>query len=208
MVFGRAAPLGVEIDAVVVRVPSHVVPVRKGCHRQRRRHLHALGLGADKLTAPLLKIWTLDSRSRQKTSTAACHNSGRLPGKGIMWGYGPSAANNFPADKSAAPVHLTDPVMSAAHIQRDALASKPQFFQKRPDLLMIILRTESTSTSMSTKLMSSKPSTHKNTSRNSSYKLYQPGASREGTHPTSFLALALCNKNLSEKRGALLSIVG
>ena len=29
MVFGRAAPLGVEIDAVVIRVPSHVVPVRK-----------------------------------------------------------------------------------------------------------------------------------------------------------------------------------
>ena len=30
-----------------------------------------------------------------------------------------------PADTSAAPVHLTDPFMSAAHIQRDALASKP-----------------------------------------------------------------------------------
>ena len=29
----------VEIDAVVVRVPSHVVPVHKGCHRQWRRHL-------------------------------------------------------------------------------------------------------------------------------------------------------------------------
>ena len=31
-----------------------------------------------------------------------------------------------PADTSAAPVHLTDPFMSAAHIQRDALASKPK----------------------------------------------------------------------------------
>ena len=41
MVPGRAAPLGVEIDAVVVRVPSHVVPVRKGCYRQWRRHLYA-----------------------------------------------------------------------------------------------------------------------------------------------------------------------
>ena len=29
VVTGRAAPLGVQIDAVVVRVPSHVVPVRK-----------------------------------------------------------------------------------------------------------------------------------------------------------------------------------
>ena len=44
---GRAAPLGVEIDAVVVRVPSHVVPVRKGCHRQWRRHLHACSLVFD-----------------------------------------------------------------------------------------------------------------------------------------------------------------
>ena len=44
---GRAAPLGVEIDAVVVRVPSHVVPVRKGCHRQWRRHLHARSLVFD-----------------------------------------------------------------------------------------------------------------------------------------------------------------
>ena len=44
---GRAAPLGVEIDAVVVRVPSHVVPVHKGCHRQWRRHLHARSLVFD-----------------------------------------------------------------------------------------------------------------------------------------------------------------
>ena len=35
---GPAAPLGVEIDAVVVRVPSHVVPVRKGCHRSIELH--------------------------------------------------------------------------------------------------------------------------------------------------------------------------
>ena len=108
LVLGRAAPLRVEVDAVVVRVPPHVVLRRKGCHRQRRRHLHALGLVADKLTAPLLKIWTLDSRSRQKTSrTAACHNLGRLPGYGIMGGYGTSAAYNFPADKSAASVDVT-----------------------------------------------------------------------------------------------------
>ena len=44
---GRAAPLGVEIDAVVVWVPSHVVPVRKGYHRQWRRHLHACSLVFD-----------------------------------------------------------------------------------------------------------------------------------------------------------------
>ena len=41
---GRAAPLGVEIDAVVVRVPSHVVPVHMECHSQWRRHLHAPSL--------------------------------------------------------------------------------------------------------------------------------------------------------------------
>ena len=47
---GRAAPLGVEIDAVVVRVPSHiacVVPVRKGCYRRWRCHLHARSLVFD-----------------------------------------------------------------------------------------------------------------------------------------------------------------
>ena len=44
MVLGRAAPLGAEIDAVVVRVPSHVVPVHMGRHRQWRRHLHARSL--------------------------------------------------------------------------------------------------------------------------------------------------------------------
>ena len=47
MVLGRAAPLGVEIDAVVVRVPSHVVPVHMGRHRQWRRHLHARSLVLD-----------------------------------------------------------------------------------------------------------------------------------------------------------------
>ena len=44
---GRAAPLGVEMDAVVIVVPSHIVPVRKGCHRQWRRHLHAHSLVYD-----------------------------------------------------------------------------------------------------------------------------------------------------------------
>ena len=38
VMLGRVSPLGVEVDAVVVRVPSHVIPVRKGCHRQWRRH--------------------------------------------------------------------------------------------------------------------------------------------------------------------------
>ena len=38
VVLRRAALLGVEIDAVVVRVPSHVVPVRMRCHCQWRRH--------------------------------------------------------------------------------------------------------------------------------------------------------------------------
>ena len=48
---GRAAPLGVEIDAVVVRVPSYAIPVRKGCHLQRRRHLHARCLVFELVTA-------------------------------------------------------------------------------------------------------------------------------------------------------------
>ena len=47
MTLGRAGPLGVEIDAVVVRVLSHVVPVHMGCHRQWRRHLHARSLVLD-----------------------------------------------------------------------------------------------------------------------------------------------------------------
>ena len=44
---GRIAPVGIEIDAVVVRVPSHVLPVRKGCHRQRRCHPLARNLVFD-----------------------------------------------------------------------------------------------------------------------------------------------------------------
>ena len=59
MVPGRAALLGVEIDAVVVRVPSHVVPVRKGCHRQWRRHLHARSLVFDtNVSAPAKRAHT------------------------------------------------------------------------------------------------------------------------------------------------------
>ena len=41
------APLGVDVDAVVVRVPSHVAPVRKGRHRQWRCHLQARSLVLD-----------------------------------------------------------------------------------------------------------------------------------------------------------------
>ena len=47
VMLGRISPLGVEVDAVVVRVPSHVIPVRKGCHRQWRRHRHARSLVSD-----------------------------------------------------------------------------------------------------------------------------------------------------------------
>ena len=47
VVLGRVSPLGVEIETVVVRVPSHVIPVRKGCHRYWRRHLHARSLVSD-----------------------------------------------------------------------------------------------------------------------------------------------------------------
>ena len=43
----RIAPLGVDVDAVVVRVPSHVAPVRKGRHRQWRCHLQARSLVLD-----------------------------------------------------------------------------------------------------------------------------------------------------------------
>ena len=39
VVIGRAAPLRVGNNAVVIRVPSHdVVLLRNGCHRQRLRH--------------------------------------------------------------------------------------------------------------------------------------------------------------------------
>ena len=47
VMLGRVSPLGVEVDAVVVRIPSHVIPVRKGCHRQWRRHRHARSLVSD-----------------------------------------------------------------------------------------------------------------------------------------------------------------
>ena len=42
-----------------------------------------------------------------------------------------------PADTSAAPVHLTDPFMSAAHIQRDALASKPMCINVSKEICFI-----------------------------------------------------------------------
>ena len=47
VVLRGAAPLEVEIDAVVVQVPSHVVPVHTRCRRQWRRHLHARSLVLD-----------------------------------------------------------------------------------------------------------------------------------------------------------------
>jgi len=49
VVIGRAAPLRVGNNAVIIRVPSHVIILRKlnGCHRQRRRHLHARLLVSD-----------------------------------------------------------------------------------------------------------------------------------------------------------------
>ena len=36
---GRTAPLRFENNAILVRVPSHAILLRKGCHHQRRRHL-------------------------------------------------------------------------------------------------------------------------------------------------------------------------
>ena len=41
VVLRRAAPLGVEINAIVVRVPSHVVPVHMGCHHPKQTRLRA-----------------------------------------------------------------------------------------------------------------------------------------------------------------------
>ena len=51
MVLRRAAPLGVEIDAVVVRVPSHAIPVHMGRHCQWRHMyvcVHSLSAAAPK----------------------------------------------------------------------------------------------------------------------------------------------------------------
>ena len=47
VVIGRAAPLRVEDNAIIIRVPSHAILLRNGCHRQRRRHLHACLLVSD-----------------------------------------------------------------------------------------------------------------------------------------------------------------
>ena len=81
VMLGRVLPLGVEVDAVVVRVPSHVIPVRKGCHRQWRRHRHArslvsdteyllhrlLALRLDKLPRLDKEIGIMSARSTQRT---------------------------------------------------------------------------------------------------------------------------------------------
>ena len=47
VVIGRAAPLRVENNAIIIRVPSHVILLRNGCQRQRQRHLHARLLVSD-----------------------------------------------------------------------------------------------------------------------------------------------------------------
>ena len=47
VVVGRAAPLWVKNNAIIIRVPSHVILQRNGCHRPRRRHLHARFLVSD-----------------------------------------------------------------------------------------------------------------------------------------------------------------
>ena len=47
VVIGRTAPLRVGNNAIIIRVPSHVIILRNGCHRQRRRHLHARLLVSD-----------------------------------------------------------------------------------------------------------------------------------------------------------------
>ena len=59
VMLGRVSPLGVEVDAVVVRVPSHVIPVRKGCHRQWRRHRHARSLVSDTEYLLYIRIYSI-----------------------------------------------------------------------------------------------------------------------------------------------------
>ena len=78
---GRIAPLGIEIDAVVVRVPLHVLPVRKECHRQRRRHLLTLH---DAL--PSLLVSDLEARSPLLHDAAAAVARARMADKTLMGG--------------------------------------------------------------------------------------------------------------------------
>ena len=71
VMLGRVSPLGVEVDAVVVRIPSHVIPVRKGCHRQWRRHRHARSLVSDTeyLLHRLLALYVLNEQRSQNVRT-------------------------------------------------------------------------------------------------------------------------------------------
>ena len=42
VMLGRVSPLGVEVDAVVVRVPSHVIPVRNKLKLMHKNKLYKL----------------------------------------------------------------------------------------------------------------------------------------------------------------------
>ena len=75
VMLGRVSPLGVEIDAVVVRIPSHVIPVRKGCHRQWRRHRHARSLVSD-TEYQTLHIFEVKSGRLRTACSAREHHEG------------------------------------------------------------------------------------------------------------------------------------
>ena len=72
VVIGRAAPLRVGNNAIIIRVPSHVILLRDGCHRQRRRHHHARLLVSDPeyLLHRLLAL-RLDKRPRLVRAAAS-----------------------------------------------------------------------------------------------------------------------------------------
>ena len=73
MVIGRAAPLRVGNNAVISRVPSHVILLRKGCQCQRRRHhLHARILVSDpeNLLHSACFLFTFDKIPRRSGSIA------------------------------------------------------------------------------------------------------------------------------------------
>ena len=100
VVIGRAAPLRVGNNAVVIRVPSHVILLRKGCHRQRRRHLHARVLVSDlEYLLPRLLALRLGKLPRCKLHR---HRDTTHPGK--LNGYSNQLGPPVPSTHPSTPV--------------------------------------------------------------------------------------------------------
>ena len=149
----RIAPLGVDVDAVVVRVPSHVAPVRKGRHRQWRCHLQARSLvldtehhifnyysrfGSRLLAAPLPRCPPACSDSytltRPRLGLGASRLTPRRP-RQSLWHHrrhrSALLAPAWPVPPAASPpASALAPVRSAPHAVLSSLRSLPIIYIK------------------------------------------------------------------------------